>query len=88
MHQEVVAQTPEGKLRAWVEEHYSHVPLREKDTGTKLEALYATYASCAPPVHAKVLGKILFAKLLNSVYPNIGPHKNTTHTANGIYLLR
>jgi hypothetical protein len=88
MHQEVVAQTPEGKLRAWVEEHYTHVPLREKDTGTKLEALYATYASCAPPVHAKVLGKILFAKLLNSVYPNIGPHKNTNHTANGIYLLR
>jgi phage/plasmid-associated DNA primase len=88
MHQEVVAQTPEGKLRAWVEEHYSHVPLREKDTGTKLEALYATYASCVPPVHAKVLGKILFAKLLNSVYPNIGPHKNANHTANGIYLLR
>lgn len=38
---EVVA--PEGKLRAWVEEHYVHVPLREKGTGTKLEALYASY---------------------------------------------
>jgi hypothetical protein len=25
----------------WVEERYVHVPLREKDTGTKLEALYA-----------------------------------------------
>jgi hypothetical protein len=37
MHQAAAAQTPEGKLRAWVEEHYSHVPLREKDTGTKLE---------------------------------------------------
>ena len=88
MHQEVVAQTPEGKLRAWVEEHYSHVPLREKDTGTKLEALYTAYASSVPAVHAKVLGKILFAKLLNAVYPNIGPHKNTNHTANGLYLLR
>jgi hypothetical protein len=83
-----VAQTPEGKLRAWVEENYSHVPLREKDSGTKLETLYASYAACVPPVHAKVLGKILFAKLLNSIFPNIGPHKNTNHTANGIYLLR
>jgi hypothetical protein len=48
MHQEVVAQTPEGKLCAWIEEHYTHVPLREKDTGTKLEALYTAYASSAP----------------------------------------
>ena len=88
MHQAVVAQTPEGKLRAWVEEHYSHVPLREKDSGTKLEALYAAYTSASPPIHAKMLGKILFAKMLNAVYPNIGPHKNTNHTANGLYLLR
>ena len=88
MHQAVVAQTPEGKLRAWVEEHYTHVPLREKDSGTKLEVLHTAYASAAPPVHAKVLGKILFAKMLNAVYPNIGPHKNTNHTANGLYLLR
>ncbi len=43
MHQAAVAQTPEGKLRAWVEENYTHVPLREKDTGTKLDALYAAY---------------------------------------------
>ena len=49
MHQEVVAQTPEGKLRAWVEEHYSHVPLREKDTGTKLEALYAYVSGDSSP---------------------------------------
>ena len=88
MHQAVVAQTPEGKLRAWVEEHYSHVPLREKDSGTKLEALYAAYTSASPPIHAKMLGKILFAKMLNAVYPNIGPHKNTNHTANGLHLLR
>ena len=87
MHQAVVAQTPEGKLRAWVEEHYSHVPLREKDTGTKLEALYTAYTSCAPPVHAKILGKILFAKMLNVVFPNIGPHKNTT-SSGFTYLLR
>jgi hypothetical protein len=88
MHQAIVAQTPEGKLRAWVEERYSHVPLREKDTGTKLEALYASYTTGEPPVHSKLLGKILFAKMLNVVYPNIGPHKNTNHTVTGMYLLR
>ena len=33
-------------------------------------------------------GKILFAKLLSAVYPNIGPHKNMNHTASGLYLLR
>jgi hypothetical protein len=35
-----------------------NVPLREKDTGTKLEALYAAYAAASPPVHAKVLGQV------------------------------
>jgi hypothetical protein len=88
MHQAVVAQTPEGKLRAWVEEHYEHVPLREKDSGTKLDALYTAYTTAAPPVHAKLLGKILFGKMLNAVFPNIGPHKNSACTVSGIYLLR
>jgi hypothetical protein len=46
MHQEVVAQTPEGRLRAWVESNYTHVPLREKDTGTKLvAALFGAYTT-------------------------------------------
>ena len=80
--------SPEDRLRAWVEEHYAHVPLREKDKGTKLEPLYTAYATSAPPVHAKVLGKILFAKMLNSVFPNIGPHKNGACTVSGLYLLR
>jgi hypothetical protein len=87
MHQAVVAQTPEGKLRAWVEEHYSHVPLREKDSGTKLEALYSEYTTAVPPVHAKLLGRNTFAKMLNSVYANIGPHRNTSNTG-CVYLLR
>jgi hypothetical protein len=34
------------------------------------------------------MGKILFAKMLNAVFPNIGPHKNSNHTVSGIYLLR
>jgi hypothetical protein len=86
-HQSLVAQTPEGKLRVWVEENYTHVPLREKDGGTKLEALYAAYTTASPPVHQKLLGKILFGQMLNAVFPNIGPHKNTTSTA-FFYLLR
>jgi hypothetical protein len=88
MHQAVVAQTPEGKLRAWVEEHYTHVSLREKDSGTKLEVLHTAYVSASPPVHAKTLGKILFGKMLNAVFPNIGPHRNVSNTVSGLYLLR
>lgn len=84
----VVAQTPEGKLREWVESNYDHVPLKERDTGTKLEALYAAYVAAAPPVHAKALGRNTFAKLLGSIYPNVGPHKNTSHTVSGLFLLR
>jgi hypothetical protein len=87
MHQAIVAQTPEGKLRTWVEESYTHVPLREKDSGTKLEALYAAYTTAVPPVHSKMLGRNTFAKTLNAVYPNIGPHRNTTNTG-CMYLLR
>ncbi len=37
-----------------------------------LEALYTAYTTVQPPVHAKVLGKILFGKMLNTVFPNVG----------------
>ena len=59
-----MAQTPEGRLRSWVEANYTHIPLREKDTGTKREALLGAYTSAASPVHQKPLGKILFGKML------------------------
>ena len=88
MHQELVAQTPEGRLRAWVESNYTHVPLREKDTGTKLEALFGAYATASPSVHQKILGKIKFAQMMGAVYPGIGPHKNGACTVSGLYLLR
>jgi hypothetical protein len=88
MHQEVVAQTPEGRLRAWVEANYTHIPLREKDTGTKLEALFGAYASAAPPVHQKPLGRNKFAAMLGVVYAGIGPHRNAAGSVNGLYLLR
>jgi hypothetical protein len=88
MHQEVVSQTPEGRLRAWVEANYTHIPLREKDTGTKLEALYAAYTSATPPIHQKVLGRNKFAAMLGAVYAGIGPHRNAAGSVNGLYLLR
>lgn len=84
----VASQTPEGKLREWVDENYTQVPLKEKDTGTKLEVLYAAYVAAAPPVHAKALGRNTFAKLLGSIYPNVGPYKNSNHTVSGLVLLR
>ncbi len=39
-HQALVGQTPEGKMRAWVEGHLEHVPMGEKDNGMKLEELH------------------------------------------------
>ena len=38
----------EQQLRMWVESNYTHIPLRAKDTGTKLERLFASYTSAAP----------------------------------------
>ena len=83
----VAQQTPQGKLREWVEENYTHVPLSEKDTGTKLDVLYTAYTTCAPPIHVKVLGKILFARMLIEICPNIGPRKNSAGSSL-MYLLR
>jgi hypothetical protein len=87
MHQVAAALTPEGKLRAWVDANYAPVPIKEKDSGSKLDALYSAYFAAAPPVHAKPLGKILFAKMLTSVCAGVGPHKNSTGSAH-VYLLR
>ena len=86
-NQAVIAQTPEGKMRAWVEGNYTHVPLKEKDTGTKLDTLYSAYTSAVPPVHTRVLGKILFAKMLETLYPGIGAHR-ANDGSKGIFLLR
>jgi len=77
----VIAQTPEGKVRAWVDANYTLVPLKEKDSGTKLDALFGAYTTASPPVHAKPLGKILFTKMLNAVCAGVGPHRNSTGSA-------
>ena len=82
------AQAAASRLRAWVESKYTHVPLREKSSGTKLEALHAAYTAASPPVHQRPLGKIKLAQMLSAVYPGIGPHRNSDNTVSGIYLLR
>jgi hypothetical protein len=42
------AVTAEEKLRAWVDSKYTRIPLREKDTGSKLEALHTAGAPELP----------------------------------------
>jgi hypothetical protein len=74
------------RLRSWVESSYTHVPLREKDAGTKLDKLHGEYARAG--VHGRPLGKIKFAQMLSAVYPGIGPHRNSVGTVSGLYLLR
>ena len=81
----VLAQTPEGRLHEWVDANYTRVA--DKANGTKLEDLYTAYTAMAPPVHTKVLGKILFAKMLELIYPGIGGHRGKDGSK-GIFLLR
>jgi hypothetical protein len=78
----------EEQLRSWVESNYTHIPLRAKDTGTKLEWLFAAYTSAAPPVHPRLLGRNKFAAMLGVIYHGVGPHRNTAGSVNGLYLLR
>ncbi len=42
------AVTAEEKLRAWVDSKYTRIPLREKDAGSKLEALHTAGAPELP----------------------------------------
>ena len=76
----------QDRLRSWVESKYTHLPLREKDAGTKLDKLHGEYARAG--VHARPLGRNKFAQMLSAVYPGIGPHKNASSTVTGLYLLR
>jgi hypothetical protein len=61
------------------------VATKEKDqVGGALRCVHHGVA----PVHTRVLGRNTFAKLLGSIYPNVGPHKNSNHTVSGLFLLR
>ncbi len=80
-------QSQEASLRSWVEANYTHIPLREKDSGAKLEALHTTYATAVPQVHARVLGKTTLGRMLVAVYPGIGPHRGSSGET-GLFLLR
>jgi hypothetical protein len=83
-----LVETPEEKLRAWVEESYVRVPLRDKDSGTKLEPLFGAYTAAVPPVHIPLLGRNKFAAMLSGIRPDIGPHKSRNGNVGGLYLLR
>lgn len=78
----------EPDLRDWIELNYTRIPLREKDTGTKLSVLYSACASANPPVHLRLLGRNTFAAMMSSVFANIGPYRNTANTIKSIYLVR
>jgi pimeloyl-ACP methyl ester carboxylesterase len=80
------SESAQDRLRAWVESKYTHMPLRDKDAGTKLDKLHGEYARSG--VHARPLGRNKFAAMLSAVYPGIGPHKNSPSTVSGLYLLR
>ena len=79
---------PVAQLRAWVDNHYTRIAFRAKDTGTKLDALYTAYTTAVPPVHDRMLGRNKFAQQLNSAYPNIGPHMTSLPDRARVYLLR
>lgn len=83
-----VASSASSLLRSWFEANYTRIPLREKDTGIKLEALYSSYTSATPPVHQKLLGKIKFAQMMGATYQNIGPHRASSGNSGGLYLAR
>jgi hypothetical protein len=83
-----VASSASSLLRSWFDANYTRIPLREKDTGIKLEALYSSYTSATPPVHQKLLGKIKFAQMMGATYQNIGPHRASSGNSGGLYLAR
>ena len=85
MHQSAAAQTPEGKLRGWVEQNYTHIA--DKDKGTKLKDLYEAYSTAVPSVHQKTLQKRRFGEMMCSLFPGIGPHTNRAGTIQGLFLL-
>jgi phage/plasmid-associated DNA primase len=85
MHQSAAAQTPEGKLRGWVEQNYTHIA--NKDNGTKLKDLYEAYSTAVPSVHQRPLQKRRFGEMMCSLFPGIGPHTNRAGTIQGLFLL-
>ncbi len=90
-HQALAEQTPEGKLRAWVEGHLEHVPAADKDRGSKPEELHGGYLRAG--VHARSVlkrlwGRLRFKSMLVGLYPGVGPYRNTASTVSGLYLLR
>jgi hypothetical protein len=83
IEQTLAQQRPEERLRRYVESKYTHVD--EYGAGTALGALFVAYQAAVPRVHAKPLGKVLFARMLRDLYPGIGPHVSSR---GAVYLLK
>jgi hypothetical protein len=83
IEQTLAQQRPEERLRRYVESKYTHVD--EYGAGTALDALFRAYQAALPRVHAKPLGKVLFARMLRDLYPGIGPHVGPR---GAVYLLK
>jgi len=83
IEQTLAQQMPEERLRRYVESKYTHV--EEYGAGTALDALFRAYQAAVPRVHAKPLGKVLFARMLRDLYPGIGPHVGSR---GAVYLLK
>jgi len=76
----VASQTPEGKVRSWVEANFTHVS--EARHGTKLKLIYEAYRTHSA---ANTMGRNELAACLKTLYPAI---KHRCAKEGDIYLVR
>jgi phage/plasmid-associated DNA primase len=76
----IASQTPEGKVRAWVEANYTHVT--EPREGTKLRLIYEAYRAHSA---ANTMGRNELALCLKTLYPMI---KHRCAREGDVYLIR
>ena len=76
----VASQTPEGKVRSWVEANFTHVS--EARHGTKLKLIYELYRTHSA---ANAMGRNELAACLKTLYPAI---KHRCAKEGDVYLIR
>ena len=76
----VASQTPEGKVRSWVEANFTHVS--EARHGTKLKLIYEAYRTHSA---ANTMGRNELAACLKTLYPAI---KHRCAKEGDVYLIR
>ena len=79
----IASQTPEGKVRAWVEANYTHVS--DPKDGTKLKLIYEAYRAHNSTQATSTMGRNELAACLKALYPTI---KHRCAREGDIYLLR